>query len=846
MNINVNELMLRKVRFGEGVKEGVDTKEGNNGIAVTTSVPEATNPQAGMNALMFQGLKNVASDPQLASEVKFMKETADVESKDETAKEYVAPYKSNIAFQGKAGMIKNIALAAMLGMSAVGTTTMMTSCSQEQYVEVDLSALFEILNELKALRADMANQDKEMAAKYDQLIAMFQQVISMMQEQAISNQQFQQLVLANQDIIIDLLVNNGMKQDEANAKLDAILNAVMNGTMTIQEALDAIKNLVSDIKGMLGEAIADFKNYFEQMLAKQQELINTNKQGFEELIKRGDITNETLEKMANQNYELISLNEKQLEALNNIKAAIEKSNLDNNANFDKVISTLNINKNELIAVLMKLGYTQEQILKMTAGQIINAINQNTAATERGNMLLGKITKYLSLLPKIYQQGKITNAQLNAFYELYQQAINCGGNFSAEMLAKLEQLVSQMENIEGILGEINETLKGLSENFNKFVADYHNDKKAELGLLGGIYRNGVFQSHVLVNMDRTQQNMAVNIKGIKNNTEELLNIAKDDTRFNELIETIKNIKPGDIDYDKFKAMFEQLGLDLKDVINYNSYELQQVIKNFQNTYIKIEEQHTEQLKNINVQLGDLKIFLENNNNNKDVVDAINNLNKSVNQGNEDVTNELKSIENALKQLQATVDALLKTVGNQASKVDIYFQKWDGKFDAVLESLEDFKSKLSTIIANQKTAEAYLNSLDTEVKNLKLELQKLQEAAGGKNFSMEELEEMWQKHDAANFEKYSKLIKDLGLNQGGTVDFTTIEGLLASIDEKMDNIKDNSDILNKILNKLNGIDWTNPNYNAKLDQIIELLKNFKCNCQCGGNNEGVLGDLDKILG
>lgn len=843
MNINSNELLLlsKKVKFGEEPTQAA--------AAMVTEPETVSNPQTGMNALMFQGMKNVANDPQLATELKLMNDIEPAQAEDNGAKEFVAPFKSNIAFQGKANKFKSVAMAAMLGLASLGAVSTLTSCDKtevNQQVEVDLSMLIDILNELKALRNDMANQDKEMAAKYDQLISMFQQVITMMQEQAITNAQFQALVLSNQDIIIDLMVNNGMKQDEANKKLDEILKAVQSGTMSIQEALDAIKNLVSDIKGMLGQAIEDFKAYFEQMLAKQDELINTNKQGFEELIKRGDITNETLEKMANQNYELISLNEKQLDALNNIKVAIEKSNIDNNANFDKVIATLNINKNDLVAVLTKLGYTLTEINNMNAGQIIGAINENTAATEKGNMLLSKITKYLSLLPKIYQQGKITNAQLNAFYELYQQAINCGGNFSAEMLEKLEQLVNQLENIEGILGEINETLKGLSENFNKFVADYHNDKKAELGLLSGIYKNGKFQNHVLADMSRTQKNMAVNINGIKNNTDELLNIAKDDTRFNELIETIKNIKPGDIDYDKFKAMFEQLGLDLKDVINYNSNELQQVIKNFQATYIAVEQKHTEQLENINVQLGDLQIFLSNNNNNKGVIDAINNLTKSVNQGKEDVTNELKAIEDALKQIQATVDAILKSIGSQASKVDNYFQKWDVKFDAILGSLENFKSQLATIIANQKTAEAYLDNLLVEVKNLKAEIQKLQNAAGGSNFSMEELEKMWQEHDNANFERYSKLIKDLGLNQGGNVDFTTIEGLLASIDEKMDNIKDNSDILNQILNKLNGIDWSNPNYSDKLDKIIDLLKNFKCNCECGKNNEGVLGDLDDILG
>ena len=80
----------------------------------------------------------------------------------------------------------------------------------------------------------------------------------------------------------------------------------------------------------------------------------------------------------------------------------------------------------------------------------------------------------------------------------------------------------------------------------------------------------------------------------------------------------------------------------------------------------------------------------------------------------------------------------------------------------------------------------------------------------------------------------------------VDTTTIEDLLKEINNKMDGINDNSEILDQILNLLKGIDWTKPDYSSKLDRIIELLENFKCNCDCGGNNEGIIGDIEEVLG
>ena len=84
--------------------------------------------------------------------------------------------------------------------------------------------------------------------------------------------------------------------------------------------------------------------------------------------------------------------------------------------------------------------------------------------------------------------------------------------------------------------------------------------------------------------------------------------------------------------------------------------------------------------------------------------------------------------------------------------------------------------------------------------------------------------------------------LDLNQGLTPDFTTIEGLLNSIDEKLENIPNNKDILVQIFEKIKN----SPNYTEHLEEIKELIKQCIHDCKCGNNNEGVLGELDKILG
>ena len=919
MNINSNELLLlnKKIKFaGETGKPAAD---------VTVPVPETNTPQTGLNALMFQGLNNVVSDPQLAGELKFMREANTEKTEDKAANEYIAPYKSNLAFQGKASKFKSLALAALMGLATLGATSTLTSCNPEEpfvsnttvTVNVDFAEITALFQQMQEMWQQMLEQQQITNEQLQQNNEFMKQLLEMYQQGMTNANEFYEQMYnfimsstVNQEIIISLLEQNGMSQEEANNLLRELIAEVQAGNISAAEAMDKIMDLLGDIKGLLSQAISDFKQFYEEMLAKQDELIETNKQGFDELINQGNITNATLEDMKAQNDSLIVLSNKQIEAQNEIKDAIVQANLDSNANFDKVVETLNVNKNELIEALEKLGYSQEEIIKMTASQIINAIDNNTAVTEGTNNLLTIITEQLTdILPKLLEQGKITNEQLNDLKQQMQDLMNevQNGNISADefynkafeymagsaanqqvIIAQLvengktqqeannliKQLISDVQsgnktaeaafneikellgNIDETLGEISQVLKDLLSDFDSFYNDYKNDKDKEFHLLDQLIQNGKLQTSILQSMNNTINSMSENITGIKTNTDKLLEIAQDDTKFNELIEAIKNIQAGgsaDIDYQRLEDMFKMMGLTITDAINMSSSQLEQAIKDFQNTYVNVEQKQIEELQTIQSKIDDLQMFLSNNDNNQEIIDAINNITVAIGNGNEDVTNELKNLTEQLNKLQQAIDAIYKAIGDQAAITNTYFAKWDGKFDSMLGSLvnlegaaNDIKSQLSTIIANQKTTQVYLDNLLNAIAELKEEIKKLQDAAGGSGSSItiEQLEELWKQHDEANFNKYKELIENLDLNVD--IDTSTIEDLLTSIDNKMEYINDNSEILTQILNKLNSIDWSNPDYTDKLDKIIEILENFKCNCDCGGNNEGILGDLEDVLG
>ncbi len=816
MNINSTELLLlnKKIKFA-----GEDGKQAQE-VAVPT--PETNTPQTGMNMLMFQGLNNVVSNPQLSGELKIMREDSPKASNEgaaeNSAKEYVAPYQTNLAFQGKASKVKSVALAALMGLATLGATSTLTSCDDKEYigipgssevnvtVNVDLSAMTSLFEQMQIMWQQMLEQQQITNEQLQQNNEFMKQLLEMYKQgMTDANAFYEQMYnfimssTTNQEIIIDLLTQNGMSQDEANDLLRELVAEVKAGNITAAEAMEKIMDLLGDIKGILSQVLTSLQKA-EEDRAELIEIAN-------EIKESSKVTNEQLETLIAQNDSLIKSNKDVIEKLKDIRTQIEQANLDSNANFEKVIETLNMSKTELINVLLRLGYTQIQIENMNAAQIIEAIKENTEITKENNVRLEEIN--------------------NAVKD---------GTISAKEAA---------DKILELLEEINNNILALTESFNNFVSSYQSDKKEAYKLLSQLVKNGYVQTSILAKLQATIANMDANITGIKVNTDVLLEIAQDDTKFKELIATIKEVAAGgsgNIDYEKFEEMFEALGIKITDAINMSQSELVAAIKEFQKIYVDVEQKQTEELQSIQLKIQDLQIFIAQGGNNKEIINAIKDLTDAVSNGNTDITEELKALQDQLDKLQASIDAIYSAIASQASKVDTYFKKWDAKFDGILGSLKNIESQLATIIANQKTAEVYLNSMLNAIESLKEEIKNLEEAAGG-NIDYDKLEEMWKQHDEANFNKYSQLIKDLGID---TSKLDSIEELLKSIDAKMDYIKENSEILNQILDKLSGIDWSNPDYSSKLDRIIEILENFKCNCDCGGNNEGILGDLDDVLG
>ena len=380
MKINANELLLinKKIRFGE---------ESNKPESTETVSTQQTSPKTGMNGLMFQGISNVASNPQLAGNLNVLRKEATKGEQPNNEQDSVAPLKTNVAFQGKASRFKTVAMSALMGLMTMGAVSTLQSCGEENTIQtvdvkVDMEAITSLISQLTTLIQQMKEQQEITNSQLQTMNAYLLQLMQEVQNGNINQEQFYQKMYAymiqneaNQEIIIQQLVNNGKSQEEANKIIQDLIAKVDAGIISAQQAMETIQNLLGDIKGLLGQVIS--------LLTKAE----NDRAELIELAKQGNANTSTLIDKAN---EFIESSNAASAKLDGIKDAIEKSNLDNNANFDKVVKTLNMNKDQLIGVMIKLGYTQAQIEKMTAGQIIAAIKENTNATKDNNAVLNEI------------------------------------------------------------------------------------------------------------------------------------------------------------------------------------------------------------------------------------------------------------------------------------------------------------------------------------------------------------------------------------------------------------------------------------------------------------------------
>ena len=524
MKINANELLLmnKKIRFGE---------EANKPESTETVSTQQTSPQTGMNGLMFQGINNVVSNPQLAGNLNILREESTKEEQPNNGQDSVAPLKTNVAFQGKASKFKTVAMSALMGLMTMGAVSTLQSCGEENTIQtvdvkVDMTAITAMLEEIKQWRQEAADRDKEMAAKYDQIISLFNQTISLLKQSQLDDATFRALMLANQQIMIDLMVKQGYTQEEANKKLDAIINS----NMSIEEKLDAITNLVGAIKVSLDDIKASLERA-EKDRAEFKEMLKENNSNVKELLEQGKV--------------IIASDSARNAKLDNLATAIARLNIDMNSGIDNLANKLNMSTNQLIAVMKQLGYRQEQITKMTAAEILAAIKENTAETKKnGEIMLVGFNNLEGIIKDYGAKGEV----------FAKEVLNYIAAVGFEMNRNFGNLITEVKAGRVSLDEIKALIAAMNKNIEKNgeTAKEDNDK-----ILNYIAAVGYEMNRNFTAILNAINNGGKGTEKIEALLEKVLE--KQDSNTKAIINAMGNIKVegGKIDLSSIEAMLKDL-------------------------------------------------------------------------------------------------------------------------------------------------------------------------------------------------------------------------------------------------------------------------------------------------
>ena len=451
----------------------------------------------------------------------------------------------------------------------------------------------------------------------------------------------------------------------------------------------------------------------------------------------------------------------------------------------------------------------------------------------------------TIIDLLIQNGK-TQEEANQLIQDLIDKVTSGQMSAAEAMQKI---MEELGNIGVALDGILDQLKTLYEELVAFRNDYNEGKEQTLGMLGNIYEQGTINTEILLSMNDNIAQLTKNFQEFQASFEDFKMSVQENHE--ELIEQLGKLEEGSIDYQRFEDMFKLLGLTITDAINMSKEELLAKIEEFENTYILTEEAQTQLLQKIN---NDVNLIVNFPGIDQSaIIEAIENLTDAVNSGNADITEELQTIQEQLNQIKAQIDEMMQAFADQATMVNAYLESFNKQFGLALDMLTNLSGDMSELIFQQNIANSYLNNLVKQVNELTVIINEIKESTDGSgsgegsSITIEELENLLKNFGDDIYNKYEELIKNLGIQLGGST--ATIENLLKEINEKMDNQKDYTEQLGRIIELLEGIDLSAPEYSDKLDRIIELLENFKCNCNCGadsGDNEGIVGDLEDLLG
>ena len=411
----------------------LDDKMAKKAADTPASEPEIAANQTGMNALTFLGLKNLMEDPQLGKELGVMKDDAEGK-KDESAKSYVAPFSSNIAFKGS--LVKNSAKVA----TGVIAAAALASCEKNYYelppaenkteitITIDNAQTTALFNSMLAILAQMLEQQKISQAEFNAYVA---QVTAWQNGVSGDLNALKAILTSMADKIID--IDNGIQ--ESNGYQKVIISLLEAQGFSNAEAI-----------AILNEAIQWAKDHGGDVLGALQQIIA-----------RLDLVNENLEKLNKANSEYGKYLQLAVKLLGSIDRT-GKATYEEVKGVREAVDSMVVQNNIQITALETIIANQEKEQKITAEGMKILIAQGYTQMEieamgfaRANYLLKQILDSQKATEAKLQAilNSIANGDLEGAYKALMDLLQEIKNDLDVLVVKADSMLNKMDNLANL-------------------------------------------------------------------------------------------------------------------------------------------------------------------------------------------------------------------------------------------------------------------------------------------------------------------------------------------------------------------------------------------------------------
>ena len=635
------------------------------------------------------------------------------------------------------------------------------------------------------------------------------------------------------------------------------------------------------------ELIAAFKEGIDALLAKMDELGYKVDQYGDQIIKLLTDNNVYLKNISNSLKEQGLKQDEIIEILTNINTTVQTiESLVAATNENITINGENIsNKLNEILNAIKTGQANsmealdgymEQLRQLLLDVIANQkeeihINEENGMTldqiyetllNMDGMTGDKLTQMLEILQSIESIGKDINNKLDEIIGKFDEVFNN----NTEIKAALEKIEEYLKTHNDQTDVTNNLLEQLLKQYNNGGISQEDLQK----LLDAIAANGDkidATNQLLVNIQNQDAEFQKKVLDL------LANVGTDYSDIlNKILQATTNNGAALSDINQILAKiqnqdekFQQKVLDLLNKAGDNSTEIISQLGMINQILAKIQGQDETFQNNVlnilnNMKPGEaadyteiLNKILEATKGNGTKLDALGQLLAKIqNQDAEFQKNILEAVNKLGVDIASQLNKVLTAINNiSVSGGDT--SNLEALLNKVLEKMDSNTAAIIDAISNIKPGEGG----NVDLSSLEKMLSELLQLTSKNNSLLESIDGKMDVIKLTIEAAKDEIIAHLG-NGGGNVD---VSAILKKLDEFMSLSNANSEAILKkmdtIINLINNIKtYDDSALMAKLDDILAAIKDHNitvditgkvtCECNCGGNHEGILGDLEDVLG